>query len=97
MLPHIPSWHAWGWLYLYLSGPSNNMLFVIAGFCHDVDQISVLLGYYPVSNGNPFFCLFFLDYVTLEDGTNTLFQMLVKDYHSMLHNTPEKRNLNILF
>jgi hypothetical protein len=46
---------------------------MISSFCHDVDEICALLGYYEASNGNPFFSfLFIFDFVTLEDGTNML-------------------------
>jgi hypothetical protein len=53
---------------------------VISGFCRDVDEIHALLRYYTVSNGNPLqmfrdvsIFLFFLDVLTLEDGSDTLF------------------------
>ena len=47
---------------------------VTSGFCHDPDEICNLLGYYTTQNGNvgqptgPIF----LEFLTLEDGTNRL-------------------------
>jgi hypothetical protein len=29
------------------------MIFVISGFCHNVDEICALLGYYTALDGNP--------------------------------------------
>ena len=46
------------------------LLLVISGFRRDVDEICVLLGYYAASNRNPLPT--FRDFLTLEDGTDTL-------------------------
>jgi hypothetical protein len=51
-----------------------------SGFCRDDDEICTLLGYYAASSGNPLptfrdnvsVFLFFLDFLTREDVTNTL-------------------------
>jgi hypothetical protein len=43
---------------------------MISGFRHDVDEIYALLGYYAAPSGNPLPT--FLDFLTLEDGTDTL-------------------------
>jgi hypothetical protein len=56
---------------------------LISGFCRNIDEICVLLGYYVASCAN---CLLtFQDNVsTLEDGTNTLSQNVGKQ---LAHNT----------
>jgi hypothetical protein len=46
------------------------LLLVISGFRRDVDEICALLGYYAASNRNPLPT--FRDFLTLEDGTDTL-------------------------
>jgi hypothetical protein len=45
------------------------LISVISGFRRDIDEICALLGYYAASSGNLFFIL---DFLTLEDGTDTL-------------------------
>jgi hypothetical protein len=47
---------------------------VISGFRCDVDEICALLGYYAALNGKhlPMFRDIFLDFLALEDGTDTL-------------------------
>jgi hypothetical protein len=50
---------------------------MISGFHRNVDEISALLGYYTASNDNP--CpTFFVDFLTLEDGTDMLSQNVGK-------------------
>jgi hypothetical protein len=69
--------------------------FVISSFCPDADEICAVLGYYEVSNGNPLLTVW--DNVSvpssrikkLKMGPICCPEMLVKDYHLTLRNTPE--------
>jgi hypothetical protein len=71
---------------------------LISVFRRDVEEICALLGCYAASNGNPLPTFrdnlsvpSFLDFLTLEDGSDTLSRTSVKVYHSTLRNTPEER------
>jgi hypothetical protein len=72
-------------LFIFVKFPDKSIVSVISGFRRDVDETCALLGYYAASNGSPVPSpvhaahhpagfLFFLDFLTLEDGTDTLFQ-----------------------
>jgi len=73
-------------------------LYVISGFCHEVDENCTLQAYYTVSSGN-FLPTFqgnvsippFLD-TTLEDAINTLSQTSVTNYLYSPHNSPKQRS-----
>jgi hypothetical protein len=67
---------------------------VIAGFCREVDEMSTLLGYYAASSGN--YLPTFLGFLTLEDGTDRLYQNVVKNYHYTLRNLQEKRRSQVV-
>jgi hypothetical protein len=50
---------------------------MVSGFWYDADEIWALLGYYTASSNNSLLTFqdnifFFLGFLTLEDGTNTL-------------------------
>jgi hypothetical protein len=50
-----------------------------------INGICALLGYYTAYSGNSF-----LDFFTLENGTDRLFWNVGKDYYYMLRNNPEE-------
>jgi hypothetical protein len=54
---------------------------MISGFCCDVDEIFVLLGYYAALSGSslPTFRAFLLDFLTLEVGTFRLSRNVVTE------------------
>jgi hypothetical protein len=77
------------------------------GFRHNGDETCALLGDYAASNVNHLLTFrdnvsapssrVFLDFLTLEDGADTLSETWVKDYHSTLPNSPEERRSNWRF
>jgi hypothetical protein len=54
----------------------NTKYLVISGFRRDVDEFCALLTYYAASNGNTLPT--FLDFLTLEDGTDWFFRNVGK-------------------
>jgi hypothetical protein len=82
---------------------------VTSGFCRDVDEICVLLGYYTALSGRsvPTFRdnlsvpwkvkkkTFFLDLLTLEDGPTGCPETSIQTYHSTLRNIPEERRSHL--
>jgi hypothetical protein len=83
----------------------RKLLCVIPGFRRGVEAIYALLGYYAVLSGSyvatfrdnlwgPIFKskAFFLNFLTLEDGTDSFFpETSVQNYHSTLRNIPKER------
>jgi hypothetical protein len=62
------------WTAKHLAAANITYLCVISGFCHEVDEICALLGYYTPYCGN----------YLLTDCP------LVRNYHTMQHNIPEE-------
>jgi len=61
--------------------------YVITGFFRrELYEICTVLGYYAVHCANSF-----LDFLTLEDGTDMLPRNVGKGYHHTLLNIPEER------
>jgi hypothetical protein len=67
---------------------------VTAGFWREVDEMSAILGYYAASSGN--YLPTFLGFLTFEDGTDRLYQNVVRNYHYTLRNLQEKRRSQVV-
>jgi hypothetical protein len=70
----------------YLKGQNVSVMTL---FMNTISVICALLSYYAASNGNPLPT--FRDFLTLEDGADTLSRNVSKDYHWTLRNTAEGR------
>jgi len=60
----------------------TSFLFVISGFCHEINENSTLLGYFAVSSGN---------YPRIS-GPIGCPETSVRYYHFLLHNSPEEHS-----
>jgi hypothetical protein len=70
---------------------------VISGFCHDVDEIYILLGYCVVYSGNSL-STFPALLIPMKMGPLRCPEMLVKNYHCMLHDILEEcKSLHITY
>jgi hypothetical protein len=86
-----------GTIALWLCSMYNCFLSITSGFCHKVDENCTLLGYYAASSGN--LLLMFSDNLSVTSigvtnpevkmGPIGCPEMLVRNYHYMLHDTEE--------
>jgi hypothetical protein len=74
---------------------------MISGYHREIDENCALLGFYAASSGLslPTFrdnllvlsSGLFLELLTREDGTDSLSEMLIRNFRYTLHNNPEER------